>query len=186
MDTMHESYSHHAEILVRSYVENSIRGRESTDYPEFVMHYQDPPRRNSSSPTGDGSVDVAVIKAAGMAAARTPSTIRFKLDDVAEDADDEERPKIKAADWAQMETRSLQIWSKNFSIPIPAKLFETRETRAFRVEAKISFFSKLSSGRQHEMSADTIQVSVSHLLSERELGMRRLLATKADRCNRKL
>lgn len=185
MDTMQESYFHQAEILVRSYVEDSIRGRECTDYPEFVMHYQEPYRRNGSSPTGDSSVDVAAIKAAGIAA-RTPSTIQFKLDDVAEDADDEGMPKIIATDWAQMKTMSLQIWTKNFSVPIPAKLFETRETRAFRVEAKVVFLSKLSSGRQHEMSADTIQVSVSHLLSERELGMRRLPVTKADRCNREL
>ncbi len=53
-------------------------------------------------------------------------------------------------------------WEMQFFVPIATRLFEKRETRAFRVEGLVSVWGE-------EIATEIGAMSVSHLMREREM-----------------
>ncbi|OCB89530.1 hypothetical protein A7U60_g3325 [Sanghuangporus baumii] len=181
-DLLHETYNHHAEIYIRSFVGAPIRGVEHEEEPEFTLHYQEPRLRPDNGPFNrkQKRIDLGSLgraKEDGMADMPVRAKAAFQ-DEVHSEKD--KKTQISTSEWTESVCELVPLRLKQFSIPIPAKLFETRETRIFRLEAKVSFRSKFSAGRYQELEAPMVQVSVSHLHSARELGIRSHVPARND------
>ncbi|KAL5495912.1 hypothetical protein ACEPAI_1376 [Sanghuangporus weigelae] len=181
-DLLHETYNHRAEIYIRSFVGAPIRGVEHEEEPEFTLHYQEPQLRSDNDPFNrkQKRIDLGSLGRAeedGMADMPAWAKAAFQ-DEVHSEKD--KKTQISTSEWTESVCEIVPMRLKHFSIPIPTKLFETRETRIFRLEAKISFRSKFSAGQYQELEAPMVQVSVSHLHSARELGIRSHVPARND------
>ncbi|KAL5518346.1 hypothetical protein ACEPAH_28 [Sanghuangporus vaninii] len=181
-DLLHETYNHHAEIYIRSFVGAPIRGVEHEEEPEFTLHYQEPQLRSDKDPFNreQKRIDLGSLgraKEDGMVDMPAWAKAAFQ-DEVHSEKD--KKTQISTSEWTESVCELVPLRLKHFGIPIPAKLFETRETRIFRLEAKVSFRSKFSAGQYQELEAPMVQISVSHLHSARELGIRSHVPARND------
>ena len=178
-DLLRETYDHCAEIHARSFVGAPIRGIEHEDEPQFTLHHQEKPKTSSGNNNLFKSKKKTIILNAmnldedgGMADLPSWAKAAFQEKDM--------KAEISTFDWLESSCALVPMRVKHFGIPIPVSLFDYRDSRIFRIEAKISFRSKYSSGQYQYLEAQPVQVSVTHLHSARELGIRTHVPARLD------
>jgi hypothetical protein len=67
-----------------------------------------------------------------------------------------------SAHWSGRPGAAKRGWAMQFWVPVPTRLFAKRETRAFRVDARIAVWG-------NEVHAPGAEMSISHLMREREM-----------------
>ena len=174
-----QTYDHRAEIHVRSFVGAPIRGIEHEDEPQFTLHHHESPRTSS----GNSSLFKSTKKTINLNAinldeddgmADLPSWAKAAFQET------DKKAQISTFDWLETSCSPVPMRVKHFGIPIPASLFDYRDSRIFRIEAKVSFRSKYSGRQYQHLEAQPVQVSVTHLHSARELGIRTHVPARLD------